>query len=62
MHNDRLADAEMRQAQSALRASPGAPAYCDALRARGVGHQSALRQLANRLVSILHGCLTSRTC
>ena len=37
-----------------------APAYYDALRARKVGHQAALRQLANRLVGILHGCL--KTC
>jgi hypothetical protein len=26
-------------------------------RARKIGHQAALRQLANRLVGILHGCL-----
>ncbi|MDF3312234.1 transposase [Rhodococcus sp. T2V] len=29
VHNDRLVDALMRQAQSALQASPGARAYCD---------------------------------
>jgi hypothetical protein len=26
-------------------------------RARGVGHHAALRQLGNRLVGILHGCI-----
>lgn len=31
------------------------------LRARGVGHRAALRQVANRLVRILHGCLRART-
>lgn len=31
------------------------------LRERGVGHQAALRQLANRWVGILHGCLRYRT-
>ena len=59
--NHRLADALHAQAFSALRASPGARAYYDALRARGIGHHAALRQLANRLVGILHGCLKTRT-
>jgi hypothetical protein len=31
------------------------------LRARGGGHHAALRQLGNRLVGILHGCLTTAT-
>lgn len=57
--NDRLADALHQQAFCALTASPGARAYYDALRARGKGHHVALRQLANRLVGILHGCLRS---
>ncbi|WP_435826581.1 IS110 family transposase [Amycolatopsis japonica] len=61
VHNDRLLDALTRQAQSALRASPGARAYYDTLRARGVGHHAALRQLANRLVGLLHGCLKTHT-
>jgi transposase len=56
-HNDRLADALDRQAQGALSGSPGARAYYDQQRARRVGHHAALRQLANRLVGILHGCL-----
>lgn len=61
VHNDRLVDALMSQAQSALQASPGARAYYDKQRAREVGHNPALRQLANRLVGILHGCLKTRT-
>jgi hypothetical protein len=55
--NDRLADALHQQAFCALTASPGARAYYDTLRARGTGHHAALRQLSNRLVGILHGCL-----
>ena len=61
VHNDRLIDALILQAQSALRGSPGARAYYDKQRARGLGHNAALRQLANRLVGILHGCLKTRT-
>jgi hypothetical protein len=55
--NDRLAAALHQQAFCALNSSPGARAYYDTLRARGTGHHAALRQLANRLVGILHGCL-----
>ncbi|MGN2638934.1 hypothetical protein ACTD5D_22780 [Nocardia takedensis] len=33
----------------------------DRHRARGMEHRAALRQLANRLVGILHGCLKPRT-
>jgi hypothetical protein len=61
VHNDRLADALNAQAFSALSASPGARAFYDQLRARGIGHNDALRRLANRLVGILHGCLKTRT-
>jgi transposase len=61
VHNDRLIDALMTQAFSALNASPGARAYYDQLKARGTGHHAALRQLANRLVGILHGCLKTGT-
>lgn len=61
VHNDRLVDALMSQAFSSLQAAPGARAYYDQLRAREVGHNPALRQLANRLVGILHGCLKTRT-
>lgn len=61
VHNDRLIDALGRQAFAALTASPGARAYYDQQRARGVSHHAALRQLGNRLVGILHGCLKTRT-
>jgi transposase len=61
VHNDRLIDAVMTQAFSSLRFSPGARAYYDRQRARGVYHSAALRQLANRLVGILHGCLKTST-
>lgn len=57
VHNDRLVGALHQQAFCALRASPGARAYYDELRARKIGHNAALRQLSNRLVGILHGCL-----
>ena len=43
VHNDRLIDALMTQAFAALNASPGARAYYDQLRARGAGHNAALR-------------------
>jgi transposase len=61
IRNDRLADALHRQAQSALIASPGARAYYDEQRDRGLDHDAALRALSNRLVGILHGCLKTRT-
>ena len=61
IRNDRLADALQSQAFSALTASPGARACYDRQRARGLGHNPALRQLSNRLVGILHGCLKTRT-
>jgi transposase len=55
--NRRLGDALQQWAFCSLRGSPGARAYYQQLRARNIGHQAALRQLANRLVGILHGCL-----
>ncbi|WP_435851592.1 IS110 family transposase [Streptomyces mirabilis] len=61
VHNDRLIDALLSQAFSTLRISPNAHAYYQRQRARGVGHNAALRQLANRLVGILHGCLKTGT-
>jgi transposase len=61
VHNDRLIDALIHQAFSALTSSPGARTYYDKHRARGLDHHAALRQLANRLVGILHGCLETRT-
>jgi transposase len=62
IRNKRLIDALQSQALSALTASPGARACYDKQRARGLGHNAALRQLSNRLVGILHGCLKTRTC
>ena len=59
--NRRLADALHQWAFCSLRGSPGAHAYYQALRSRGIGHQAALRQLSNRLVGILHGCLKTGT-
>jgi len=61
IHNDRLVDALRAQAFAALTASPGARAFYDAQRAKGLEHNDALRRLANRLVGILHGCLKTRT-
>ncbi|MFD4250131.1 IS110 family RNA-guided transposase [Amycolatopsis thermoflava] len=61
VHNDRLIDALLTQAFAALNTSPGARAYYDRQRARGANHNAALRQLANRLVGILHGCLKTHT-
>jgi transposase len=57
VHNDRLIDALMFQASRAIIVSPGARAYYDKQRDRGVAYNAALRQVANRLVGILHGCL-----
>jgi transposase len=59
--NERLGDAVQQWAFGSLKGSPGARAYYDTLRARKIGHQAALRQLANRLVGILHGCLKTGT-
>jgi transposase len=59
--NRRLGDALQQWAFCSLRGSPGARAYYQQLRARNIGHQAALRQLANRLVGILHGCLKTGT-
>ena len=61
VHNDRLVDALLRQAFCSLTVSAGARAYYDKQRARGAGHNAALRQVANRLVGILHGCLKTST-
>lgn len=61
VHNNRLVDAVHMQASVAILNSPGARAYYDQQRARGTEHNAALRQLANRLVGILHGCLKTHT-
>ncbi len=57
IRNRHLIDALHAQALSALTASPGARAYYDELRARGAGHDDAMRRLASRLAGVLHGCL-----
>jgi transposase len=59
--NRRLADALHQWAFCSLKGSSGARGYYQALRSRGIGHQAALRQLSNRLVGILHGCLKTGT-
>lgn len=61
VRNKRLADALRQWAFCSLRGSPGAHEYYQHLRARKIGHQAALRQVANRLVGILHGCLKNGT-
>jgi transposase len=58
VRNRRLADAIYLWAFASLTASPGARLYYDAHRATGDTHHAALRALGNRLVGILHGCLT----
>jgi hypothetical protein len=58
--NQRLVDVCYLWAFAALTASPGARRCYDAHRARGATHHQALRALGNRLVGILHGCLTHR--
>ena len=59
--NRRLGDALQQWAFCSLRGSPGATAYYHQLRDRKIGHEAALRQLANRFVGILHGCLKTHT-
>jgi len=61
VHNDRLIDALITQAFASLQTSAGARAYYERQRARGANYNAALRQLANRLVGILHGCLKTGT-
>jgi len=61
IRNDRLIDALMSWAFASLNASPGARAFYDQQRGKGLEHNDALRRLANRLVGILHGCLKTRT-
>jgi transposase len=57
VHNDRLVDALHMQAGAAILHDTGVRAYYDELRDRQIGHNAALRQVGNRLVGILHGCL-----
>ena len=58
VRNQRLADAIYLWAFASISTSPGARAYYDQHRAAGDTHHQALRALGNRLVGILHGCLT----
>ena len=61
VRNRRLADACDQWAFCSLTQSGGARRYYDELRARGKTHHQALRQLSNRWVGILHGCLRTST-
>lgn len=58
--NRRLADACWHWALCALTASPGARAHYDAHNPGPHTSRTARRKLANKLVGILHGCLTHR--
>ena len=55
--NKRLADALDQWAFCSTNFSSGARAYYDELRSRDKHHRKAIRQLANKLVGILHACL-----
>ena len=57
VHNDRLVDALIDPGVRRPARLTWRQAYYDHQRARGSEHNAALRQLANRLVGILHGCL-----
>jgi transposase len=58
--NRRLFDACYQWALCALTASPGARAYFDARNPGPHTAKVARRKLANKLVGVLHGCLTHR--
>ena len=61
IHNNRLVNALDLQAGAATLHDPHVRAYYNQLRDRGLAHHTALRQIANRLVGILHGCLKTHT-
>ena len=61
VRNRRLFDACYAWAFCALTASPGARAYYDAHDPGPHTSKVARRKLANKLVGILHGCLTHGT-
>ena len=61
IRNRRLYDAIDAWAFCAISRSPGCRAFYDQRRAAGDLHHQALRALGNRLVGILHGCLTHHT-
>jgi transposase len=58
--NRRLATACDHWAFCALSSSVGTRRYYDQLRSRGKTHSQAIRQVANRLVGVLHVCLERR--
>ena len=59
--NQRLAGVGYLWAFAALTASPGARAHYDRRKAAGDRHIAAQRNLFNRMIGILHHCLTTRT-
>ena len=59
--NKRLSDACYQWALCALSSSPGARAYYDAHDRGPRTGKTARRKLANKLVGVLHGCLTHET-
>ena len=61
VRNRRLYDAIDQWAFCAITASPGCRTFYDQHRAAGDLHHQALRALGNRLVGLLHGCLTNST-
>lgn len=61
VRNRRLYDAIDQWALCSINTSPGCRAFYDTRRAAGDLHHQALRALGNRLVGILHGCLTHHT-
>ena len=62
VHNDRLVDALQLPGVRRPAAPHPAPAPTTTNSApASAGHTAALRQLGNRLVGILHGCLKTRT-
>jgi hypothetical protein len=58
--NQRLASVGYLWAFAALTASPGARAHYDRRKAAGDRHIAAQRNLFNRMIGILHHCLTTR--
>jgi len=61
VHNDRLVDALHMRAGAAILHDTSVRTYYDELRTREIGHNAALRQVGNRLVGVLHGCLKTHT-
>jgi transposase len=61
IHNNRLINAIDLWANAATLHDPNVRTYYNELRHRGLGHHAALRQVGNRLVGILHGCLKTHT-